>query len=88
MCTPLPLSAWDGGEGGGGVEPPTKFSEMSNLTCRIAVFREGLLGRGGGFFVGKKKFTAGEFFTPWRGPEKEWFWQFEPFSKQKRAFSE
>ena len=28
------------------------------------------------------------FFTGWREPEEEWFWQFEPFSKLKTAFCE
>ena len=31
---------------------------------------------------------GGIFFTGWKEPEDEWFWQFEPFSKLKTAFCE
>ena len=37
---------------------------------------------------GNQKFYWGDFFTEWRKPEEEWFWQFKPFSKLKTAFSE
>ena len=35
-----------------------------------------------------KILLVGDFFTGWREPEEEWFWQFEPFSKLKTAFCE
>ena len=31
---------------------------------------------------------GGIFFTGWREPEEEWFWEFKPFSKLKTAFCE
>ena len=40
--------------------------------------------RGGGI----RNFCWGDFFTRWRKPEEEWFWQFKPFSKLKTAFCE
>ena len=36
--------------------------------------------RGGGLFY------QGDFFTGWREPEEEWFWQFKPFAKAKNSF--
>ena len=36
---------------------------------------------------GSEILLMGDFFTGWREP-KEWFWQFEPFSKLKTAFCE
>ena len=30
----------------------------------------------------------GDFFTRWWGPEEEWFWRYENFSKLKTAFCE
>ena len=37
---------------------------------------------------GDQKLCWGNFFTRWRKPEEEWFWQFKPFSKLKTAFCE
>ena len=42
--------------------------------CRLRVFQIAVMGRGGNFFTG------------WREPEEDWFWQFKPFSKLKTAF--
>ena len=35
-----------------------------------------------------RNFTEWKFFTGWREPEEEWFWQFQPFSEWKTAFCE
>ena len=45
VCTPLPFFYL-----GGGIEPPTKFSERGHLTYRISIFRGGLLGKKGWLF--------------------------------------
>ena len=42
--------------------------------CRLRVFQIAVMGSGGNFFTG------------WREPEEDWFWQFKPFSKLKTAF--
>ena len=38
--------------------------------------------------MGNQKFCWGYFFTTWWELEKEWFWQFKPFSKLKTPFCE
>ena len=42
---PLPFLLWGGG---GGVEPPTKFSKRGGGLDRALVFRGGLVGKRGG----------------------------------------
>ena len=37
---------------------------------------------------GIRNFAGGYFFTGWREPNEDWFWQFEPFSMLKVAFCE
>ena len=72
-----------------------------NIYLRLKIYLETLVrvlqiairgeGGGGGFSpVGESEILlgGGNFFTMWREPEEEWFWQFEPFSKPKTAFCE
>ena len=62
---------------------------MTYLICQIAhnrvcrVFKIVVRAERGG----DQKFYR-YFFTGWRQPEEEWFWQFELFSKLKTAFCE
>ena len=66
------------------------YLETLVRVLQIAIRGEGGGGEGVNSPVGESEILlgVGNFFTMWREPEEEWFWQFEPFSKPKTAFCE
>ena len=65
------------------LENPQNWAITEKKKKNSRVFQ--IVVRGGGGF---RNFIWGDFFTRWRKPEEEWFWQFKPFSKLKTAFCE